>query len=98
MCPLHGFGHRLYRAGELDYFAIYVVPAEVWYIFPAKRLLGLSAVSLTPDRKGYKYERYKEAWWLLLREHKRRGSRTIVPDEEADPIPPVEERSDRRVQ
>jgi hypothetical protein len=80
-CQLHGFGNRLYTAAEVDYFACYVVPADVWYVFPVKVLLGMTAVGLTPHRKGHKYERYMEAWWFLTRHHFRRGRRTIAPSE-----------------
>lgn len=66
LCALHAGDRRLYTTLEVDYFAIYVVPDGIWYIFPAKRLLGMTAVALTPHRKGHKYERYKEAWRMLL--------------------------------
>jgi hypothetical protein len=81
VCQLHGFGNRLYTAAEVDYFACYVVPEDAWYIFPVKVLLGMTAVGLTPRRKGHKYERYMEAWWFLMRHHFRRGRRTITPSE-----------------
>jgi hypothetical protein len=82
VCQLHGFGNRLYTAKELDYFACYVVPVDVWYIFPVTRLLGMDAVGLTPHRKGYQYERYMGVWWFLTLHHFRRGRRTRVPSEE----------------
>jgi hypothetical protein len=66
LCALHGGDRRLYTTLEVDYFAIYVVPDGIWYIFPVKRLLGMTAVALTPHCKGHKYERYKEAWRMLL--------------------------------
>jgi hypothetical protein len=78
VCQLHMCG-RLYTAKDIDYFAIYVLPLDLWYIFPAKTLEGLGAVVLTPHRKGHKYERYMENWWLLTRHHFRRGARTVVP-------------------
>ena len=82
VCPLHGFGHRLYKSDEVDYFAIFVVPDEVWYIFPMKRVLGMRAVVVAPHRKDHKYDRYREAWWILLQHHFRRGKRTVAPSEE----------------
>jgi hypothetical protein len=72
---------RLYTAEDIDYFAIYVLPLDLWYIFPAGTLAGLAAVVLSPHRKGHKYERYMENWWLLTRRHTRRGARTVVPRE-----------------
>jgi hypothetical protein len=79
LCQLHAAGNSLYTVKDTDYFAIYVLPEDVWYIFPARRLAGMGAVALTPHRKGHKHERYMENWWLLTRHHFRRGARTIVP-------------------
>jgi len=78
VCQLHMCG-RLYSAEDIDYFAIYVLPLDLWYIFPARTLAGLGAVVLSPQRKGHKYERYLENWWLLTRHHFRRGAKTVVP-------------------
>jgi hypothetical protein len=78
VCQLHMCG-RLYSAEDIDYFAIYVLPLDLWYIFPARTLAGLGAVVLSPQRKGHKYEGYLENWWLLTRHHFRRGARTLVP-------------------
>jgi hypothetical protein len=84
ICQLHMCG-RLYTAKDIDYFAIYVLPLDLWYIIPARTLEGLSAVVLSPHRKGHKYERYMENWWLLTRRHSLRGARTQVPREDARP-------------
>jgi PD-(D/E)XK endonuclease len=84
VCQLHMCG-RLYTAKDIDYFAIYVLALDLWYIFPARTLAGLGAVVLTPHRKGHKYERYMENWWLLTRHHFRRGTRTVVPPEVGRP-------------
>jgi PD-(D/E)XK endonuclease len=81
LCQLHMCG-RLYTAEDIDYFAIYVLPLDLWYIFPAKTLAGMGAVVLSPQCKGHKYERYLENWWLLTRRHLRRGARTVVPPED----------------
>jgi hypothetical protein len=78
VCQLNMRG-RLYSAEDIDYFAIYVLPLDLWYIFPARTLAGLSNVVLSPHRKGHKYERYMENWWLLTRKHVRRGAKTVVP-------------------
>lgn len=84
VCQLHMCG-RLYTAKDIDYFAIYVLPLDLWCIFPARTLAGLGAVVLTPHSKGHKYERYMENWWLLTRHHFRRGTRTVVTPEDGRP-------------
>ena len=66
----------------VDYFAIYVFPEDVWYIFPAKRLAGMRSVALTPHLKGHKYERYMEGWSLLTRRHFCHGEKTVVPSDD----------------
>ena len=84
LCQLHMCG-RLYTPEEIDYYAIYILPVDLWYIFPARTLAGMGSVGLTPQRKGHKYERYLENWWLLTRHHFRRGARTVVPPEDGRP-------------
>jgi|SRR5579872_1132428 hypothetical protein len=58
--------HKLYRKGAFDFFAAYVIPEDVWYIIPAKLILGLKSISLCTGEGGEaKYEEYREAWHLL---------------------------------
>ena len=61
-----------YTIEQIDLFAAYVIPADVWYIIPAPVLLGpqrktgimlFPMVPLKKDR--YRYEAYKEAWSLF---------------------------------
>ncbi len=56
-----------YTPKEIDYYAIYVLPADTWYIFPVRALTGMRTIALTPHLKGHKYEPYMEAWPLLTR-------------------------------
>jgi hypothetical protein len=79
LCQLHRFGKPNYTAKQADYFAIYIFPEDIWYIFPVKCLTGKRTIALTPNLKGHKYERYKENWWLLARHHASRKNKTVVP-------------------
>jgi hypothetical protein len=61
-----------YNLHQVDLFAAYVIPVDVWYLIPAAVLLGpqrktgLMLFPMVPLRKDrYKYESYKEAWPLL---------------------------------
>jgi hypothetical protein len=83
-CALRAFHQNDYSTAEVDYFAAYVIPADVWYIFPGAVVASLWAVVLTPHRKGHKYERYMEAW-DLLRSRKRRPP---LPEETPKPRKP----------
>lgn len=64
-CHLAGSKLKAYTAKQIDYFAIYLLREDIWYIFPAKRLMGQGSVMLSPHSEGSAHERYKEAWDLL---------------------------------
>ena len=74
-----GRNHRLYPTNRLDYFAIYLIPHDLWYIIPYS-IIGrkYTSITLAPDMKGHKYERYKEAWHLLFRTRTRKRRRIIL--------------------
>lgn len=55
-----------YTRHQVDFFAIYVIPEDVWYILPAKIITILrSNFLLSPRSPHQKYAAYKEAWHLL---------------------------------
>ncbi len=61
-----------YTLEQIDLFAAYLIPVDVWYLIPAALLLGpqrktgLMLFPMEPLRKDrYKYEAYKEAWPML---------------------------------
>jgi hypothetical protein len=57
---------QYYTRHQLDFFAVYIIPEDVWYILPAKVIIGLRGhFLLAPRRSPQKYEAYKEAWHLL---------------------------------
>jgi hypothetical protein len=56
---------RRYASDAVDYFAILVVPELVWYIIPAKLILGKGKVGLYPNSPKSRYAPYREAWHLL---------------------------------
>jgi len=52
---------------QIDSVAAYIIPLDLWYILPAPVTTRLHGhISLSPHRKGHKYEPYLEAWHLLL--------------------------------
>jgi hypothetical protein len=60
-------GRRGYAAGMVDFFAIYIIPTDDWYIIPYDVVGDRDAnVFFRPGMKGQKYEKYREAWDLLL--------------------------------
>jgi len=64
LCTVRG-GHKAYRAGSFDFLAAYAVPADTWYLIPAELIRGKKSLTLYPDSKTAKYEKYREAWHLL---------------------------------
>jgi hypothetical protein len=66
VCSLKSSRGQHYTRQQVDFFAVYVIPEDVWYILPAKVATPLKGhFMLAPQRKGQKYEPYMEAWHLL---------------------------------
>lgn len=62
---LMGPGRKRYRPGSVDYFAVYLIPENQWYIIPYEALGKKVTVHFTPGGKRQKYGEYLEAWGLL---------------------------------
>lgn len=76
VCYLKRTGIRYYRVSEVDFFAIYVVGKDAWFILPSRVVLRLkSNIRVAPGHVEQKYARYEEAWDLLLPRRRRRGGR-----------------------
>jgi hypothetical protein len=64
-----------YSLKQIDLFAAYVIPVDVWYLIPAAVLLGvrrkkgtmLYPVDRPVRRNSYRYECYQEAWQMLTK-------------------------------
>ena len=82
VCAVHPNqkGHP-YRRKDFDFLAAYVIPEDVWYIFPASVVLKgtMNMLVLSPSVAGHRYERFKEAWHLLTAVRRRRRSRRKLP-------------------
>ena len=51
----------------MDFFAIYIIPTDDWYIIPYAVVGDRDAnVFFKPGVKEQKYEKYREAWHLLV--------------------------------
>jgi hypothetical protein len=63
--------NKRYTRRQVDFFAAYVIPEDLWYIIPAAAVLKKKGTELmlypvqTVLRDRYKYEVYREAWKLL---------------------------------
>jgi hypothetical protein len=58
--------HKQYRRGAFDFVAAYLVCEDAWYIIPEKEIWGKWAISLRTECDHSRYEKYLEAWDLLL--------------------------------
>jgi PD-(D/E)XK nuclease superfamily protein len=56
-----------YTPAQIDFFAAYVIPPDVFYILPLAATNHQPDILLTPHRQNSKYAQYKEAWRLLMR-------------------------------
>lgn len=58
--------NRKYDSKHVDFFAIILVPEEVWYIIPVGALgRERSCFNLNPQNPTHRYFKYLEAWHLL---------------------------------
>jgi hypothetical protein len=66
VCSVKSSRCQYYTKHQVDFFAVYVIPEDVWYILPAAIMIILRGhFMLNPRRKRQKYNQYKEAWHLL---------------------------------
>ena len=54
-----------YKKGTFEFVAAYVIPEDVWFILPEKKIRGVWSVGLYPKLESAKYREYQEAWHLL---------------------------------
>jgi hypothetical protein len=69
-----------YRRNAFDFVAAYLIPEDLWYILPAKKIKGMWSIGLYPALQSAKHAAYKEAWHLLRGEDICEG---VVPGIEA---------------
>jgi hypothetical protein len=67
MCVRRAAAIKQYRQGSFDFLAAYLVLEDSWYIIPEKETRGKWAISLRTQCSQSRYEKYLEAWDLLLR-------------------------------
>jgi hypothetical protein len=55
-----------YPSGTVDFFAILLIPVDVWYIAPSELIIATTrSLHFSPRSKRQKYGEYREAWHLL---------------------------------
>jgi len=63
----HGNTMMPYRADEIDALVAYIVPENAWYVFPVSFFAVRRCLNVFPAsrRKRSRFEKYREAWWIL---------------------------------
>ncbi len=63
----HGHDSKAYRADQIDVLVAFVVPLDVWYVFPVRALRRMRTLKLYPGsrKRRSKFEKYREAWGYL---------------------------------
>ena len=69
----HRANSETYQLGAIDYFGFVVLPLCIIYIVPFDKVGGRSKASVYPSNSTSigRFERYKQAWFLLKSGHKR---------------------------
>jgi len=59
---------QTYTARDIDFLVGFVVPDDVWYVLPIDlfRTIGMVKVFPSSKRRMSRYEKYREAWCLML--------------------------------
>ena len=70
MCNIVRSKNLRYGPGKLDFFAVYLIPIDLWYIIPFDVVDDVTTLALVP-RSGHKFSQYMEAWNLLRGRPKR---------------------------
>ncbi|HZQ96554.1 MAG TPA: group I intron-associated PD-(D/E)XK endonuclease [Candidatus Sulfotelmatobacter sp.] len=64
-CQIGHFGGEPYTENELDFFAIYLVPIDLWYLIPFEVAQHSLSLRLAPNNFHHRFSQYIEAWHLL---------------------------------
>jgi hypothetical protein len=56
---------KKYKAGTVDFFAVYLIPVDEWYIIPYEAVGKKLTLHFSPEGARQKYRKYREAWDLL---------------------------------
>jgi hypothetical protein len=68
MGPKHGAKRHGYEPGTVDFFALYIIPLDDWYIIPYAVIGKRNKILyFNLNKKLRKYGQYREAWHLLLK-------------------------------
>jgi hypothetical protein len=58
---------------DCDVIVAYIVSRDIWYVVPIKAVVPRKNLWFYPDgsKKGAKFEKYREAWWVMMGKKKK---------------------------
>jgi hypothetical protein len=95
LCGIDRSDGKAYTKDQVDFLAVYIIPCDVWYIFPVEALGGARGLTLCPQLASSKHAPYKEAWHLLTGGTASQPSAAQQQEEDSpddEPMNPVEAR------
>ena len=56
-----------YTADEIDFLVAHIVPEDGWLVIPVLAFIPRKSIRVYPQDDGRmgRYEKYREAWWLM---------------------------------
>lgn len=66
VCKIRNYGNRCYAGNPFDFVAAYLILEDMWYIIPARYIVGKTSIEFFPGRRRSKYDSFREAWHFLL--------------------------------
>jgi hypothetical protein len=59
---------------DCDVIVAYIVSRDIWYVVPVKAVVPRKNLWFYPDgsKKGAKFEKYREAWWVMTGRKKKK--------------------------
>jgi hypothetical protein len=76
---------RAYTREQIDFLAVYIIPKNIWYIFPVEVISKCTRnMILSPHMKVSKHGAYIEAWHLLRCERREDGDNADGDNEDRD--------------
>ena len=79
ICQLRGRNKPAYTSQQVDFVAVYIVPKNIWFIFPIDVVLSGRDLTLSPHLEVSKNGAYEEAWHLMLSGDNPMKISTVIP-------------------
>jgi len=54
-----------YSVNDIDFFAIYLIPADLWYLIPVDIINGRKNITIKPEIPDCEFIKYQENWKLI---------------------------------